>query len=346
MENMQNITVDEQIYKLASGNGINLYRIKTDKFKTNTIQVFFHDELCRERATKNALLPAVMRRGCGMLPTFKDIALYLEELYGASFDCGVVKKGERQIIHFYIDHISDKYTDGEKELFEKCFNLLFEIITNPVIEEGEQALCSPTKTASLNNSALDKAQCAFKKEYVEQEKVNLKNLIESRINDKVQYAVERCFEEMCSGEPFSIYEYGNVEDLDGINERNLFEHYISVIETSPIDIFVTGEIEDDRVLKAFERFNELNRKSVKKINSSFSKVEVDKVKDVEEKLEVNQGKLCLGFRTNIPPDDNRYYALVVYNSLLGGGGFMNSKLFKNVRERESLAYYIFSRVEK
>ncbi len=313
--------IEEQALKIASFNGIDIYRVRSEKFKTNSINIFFQDTLKREDVTKNALVPAVLRRGCKSFKTIQEIALYLEELYGAAFDCGVSKKGEQQIIQFYIDHISDKYTGENANLFEKCFNLLFEIITEPVLENG-----------------------VFKVDYLEQEKENLRKIIEGRINDKLQYSVERCLEETCKGEPFQIYEYGFIEDLNAIDGKDLYEHYGRMVKSLPVKVYIAGDIEDKALDAAIKRLKGLERGNIKGIAPAGIEKKAGGVKNITESLNVTQGKLSLGFRTNIPPGDRAYYALLVYNSILGGG--IHSKLFQNVREREGLAYYSFSRLEK
>ena len=318
---MQSSLVEERAVKVSSSDGIDVYRIATDKFKTNTINIFFHDNLSREYAAVNALLPAVLRRGCERFPTFQDIALYLEELYGASFDCGVVKKGEQQIIQFYIEYVSDEYTGEDAGLFEKAFDLLYEIITRPVLENG-----------------------ALKKEYVDQEKENLKRIIEGRINDKVQYSIERCFEEMCRDEPFGIYEYGSVSDLERIDEKRLYNDYKRMITSLPVKMFVTGNIEDKRLSLVAQKLSRLRRENLKKVGTGEVSREIKEVRHITDRMDVNQGKLSLGFRTNIAAGDREYYSLLVYNGILGGG--IHSKLFQNVREKASLAYYVFSRLEK
>ncbi|MDP4094906.1 MAG: pitrilysin family protein [Bacillota bacterium] len=316
------ITLKEELaVKLKSFNGITVYKISQDRFKTNTINIFFHDTLTRETAALNALMPAVLRRGCEKFPTFKDIAVYLEKLYGTSFDCGVAKKGEIQLIQFYIEYVADQYTQEGKGMFEKAFELLFEIITKPVTESG-----------------------IFKEEYVVQEKENLKRLIESRVNDKVQYAVDRCYEEMCGDEPFGVYEYGTAQDVDKITNKQLYEQYNKILGSLPIDIFVTGDTEDARILKMAEKFSSLNRVNIKNIKAGNISKQIEEVKNITEKMSINQGKLSMGFRTNTAPAEPDYYALMAYSILLGGG--MHSKLFQNVREKASLAYYAFSRLEK
>ncbi len=318
---MNTIALESHRTEFDSFNGIKVFRVKSGKFKTNSINVFFHDKLCRENAAKNALLPAVLRRGCESFPAIMDISLYLEDLYGASFDCGVTKKGENQIVQFYLEYVSDKYTKSNDNLTEKAFDLLYDIIIKPVTEDG-----------------------GFKKEYVEQEKKNLKELIESRVNDKMHYAVEKCLEEMCKDEPFSIYAYGDVEDYDEINEKNLYEHYKYFTQELPIYVFISGDLEDDKVRYITERLKKIQRGTTKPIENSHAVKNVDEVKNITEQMNINQGKLSIGFRANIDPNSDEYYSLLVYNSILGGG--LHSKLFQNVREKAGLAYYVFSRLEK
>ena len=305
-----------QLYKIDSFSGITIYNLKTEKFKTNTINIFFHDNLTRENASRNALLPAVLRRGCSRFPTFRDISLYLEELYGATFDCGVTKKGEMQIIQFYIDYVSDRYTGENSRLFEKAFDLLFEIITSPVLENG-----------------------VFKNDYVEQEKDNLRKLIESRVNDKMQYSVEKCLEEMCKDEPFGIYDYGSVEELKKIDAKGLYDYYVTFLQTLPISVYITGNVEESMIDNVIKKLSNIKRGNIKETNTGEVVKEVAEVRNITETMPVNQSKLSLGFRTNISSSDEDYYALVVYNGILGGS--IHSKLFQNVRRKKAWPIMLF-----
>jgi len=329
---MSNLLQEETVSRIASFDAIDVYTIRTDKFKTSSISVFFHTNLDRERVTKNAMIPAVLRRGCRRFPTFREIALHLEELYGATFDCGVTKMGERHIIQFYIEFVSEMFTEEGSNQFDRAFDLLYEIITQPVLENE-----------------------VFKDEYVKQEKDNLKQLIESRVNDKMLYAVEKCLEETCRDEPYGIYDYGFVSDLKDINAQNLYEQYTAMLKTYPVQVYIAGSASDKSVEKAIEKLKNLRPKTGGDFGDladnklfgpsqeSFNK-SITKVRNVVERFSVNQGKLSLGFRTNTRPGSKEYYALMVYNGILGGG--VHSKLFQNVREKASLAYYAFSRLEK
>lgn len=199
--------------RIKLGNGIYLNLIKTDKFKSNLLSFYFIRPLSKEEVTKNALIPLVLRRGTKNLPTNLEIEKKLEELYGSNFSVSVNKRGERQVIRFTMEWANDEYLNSNQG-FEPI-EILRDIIYSPAIEND-----------------------GFIKDYVSQEKENLRRRIEGKINDKRTYAIERCIEEMCRNERFSIYHLGYIEDLDGINEKNLYDHYRNILLTSPIEIFL------------------------------------------------------------------------------------------------------------
>lgn len=299
-------------------NGVNLHVDRLNKFKTTSINVYIQEEL-GENASKFALLPSVLNRGCEGYPTYKDITRYLENLYGASFRIGVGKKGERQFIQFNMEVVDDRYTD--QEIFTEAVDFILRVITRPVLENGY-----------------------FKRDNVEIEKRNQINQIRARINDKTSYAVERCFEEMCKGERFAIDRLGTEEMTNAIDEKNLYEYYVEVLRSNPIDIFVIGDVDEEKVKEIIRRAFDIQRENVKAISPTNVFHKVSKVKEVIDRFDVTQGKLSLGYRTNIAPDSDDYFKLVVFNGILGGGP--HSKLFMNVREKASLAYYAFSRLER
>jgi len=68
---MDTVISENKVSEVASFNGIKIYTIKSKKFKTNSINIFFYDDLTRENATKNAMIPAVLRRGCEGYPTIR-----------------------------------------------------------------------------------------------------------------------------------------------------------------------------------------------------------------------------------------------------------------------------------
>ena len=294
--------------------GINLHMIKTNKFKTNLLSVFLTTPLLKETITKEALIGSVLRRGCKTMPTTEQISINLEEMYGASFDCGIEKIGDNHVLKFYLETINDEFLPREENMLKKSIDTILEIVFEPLSENGE-----------------------FKKEYVKTEKENLKQIIEGKIDNKAKYAQDRCIEEMYNGKPYGLYKFGYVEDLEKITSKELYEYYKKMIEECKIDIFISGKIDTTETKEMVEKNTNITNLQGRKIviNKEQKLDNVEEPKIIEEKLDVTQGKLVLGL--NIPDTslDEKYVAMM-YNTILGGGA--NSKLFQNVREKASLAY--------
>lgn len=303
-------------YKQANiKNGIKLHIIQNDKFKTNLISIMITTKLERNNVTKNALIPSVLRRGTKILNTQEKIDERLEEMYGASLDCGLDKTGDNQVLKFYIETINDDYLPQSNEnMLENSINEIFNLVFNPYIENG-----------------------CFKKEYVEQEKDRLKQIIEGKKDNKARYAINRCIEEMYKNQSFGLYKYGYIEDLKSIDEKNLYEYYLKLISQSKIDIFISGNVynEVDNIIKENKVIEKLmDRDPIYNKANIKAKVSTDE-NIVYESMDVNQGKLIIGLDLNIDNEELRYETMI-YNSILGGSA--NSKLFQNVREKASLAY--------
>lgn len=296
-------------------NGIKLHTIKTEKFKTNLIAVMLTTKLDRKNITKNALIPAVLRRGTKFMQTQEEINKKMEDMYGASFDCGLDKTGDNQILKFYMETVNNEFLPQDAEnMIKSSIEKIFEIIFNPYLENG-----------------------VFKKEYVEQEKENIKQIIDGKIDSKARYALDRCIEEMYKNEPFGLYKFGYVEDLKDINEKNLYEYYLELIKTCKIDIYISGIVDENihNIIKQNENIEKLQERKPDFKEFELVKKENEEAKEIQESMEVTQGKLIIGLDVNILDKDARY-KIMIYNSLLGGSA--NSKLFQNVREKASLAY--------
>ena len=276
-------------------------KLQSNKFKTNLVALFITVPLTKENCTKNALLTSVLRRGTNNLKTQEEISKRLEELYGAGFNCGVDKLGNYHVLKFYLETLENTYTLNSENLLQEGINLLLDIVFNPLVE---------------NNG--------FNKVYVEQEKLNLQKLIESRKDNKALYAKERCLESMFTDESYALYKYGSVEDLSNINEINLYAYYKELLKNCKIDLYVTGNNIDNI------KVPEISSKNLPQIENLH--VTPEKPSIVNESQDVTQGKLIIGL--DVGNSDKAVVSM--YNTILGGGA--NSKLFQNVREKASLAY--------
>lgn len=303
--------------------GIKLHLIQTDKFKTNLIAVFLTLPLTQENVTKDALISAILRRGSKNMPTLTQINQELEEMYGASFDCGIDKTGDNHILKFYLESINDKFIPNKNEnILKQSIDKLLEIIFNPLTENNK-----------------------FSEEYLMQEKENIKRIINGRTDNKALYAYERCIEEMYKDKPYGLYKYGNIKDLENINAKELYEYYKNMINESKIDIFVSGDIKIDteKMLIENENIRNLKEREANYILNNIEKKEEAKETEVTEEMDVIQGKIVIGLDLTLNNVEQKYDALV-YNAILGGTA--NSKMFQEVREKASLAYTAGSNYSK
>ena len=299
--------------------GIKVHLIKNDNFKTDFTVVFLTIPLEKENITKNALIPAILRSGSHKYETYQKISEELEILYGASFDCGIDKTGDNLVLKFYIESINDNYLPQINNNLEKVLEILLDIIFDPKVTNDE-----------------------FEAEYIEIEKRNLEMIIKAQKDDKDQYAYDRCINIMYNNSGYGLSKYGNLEDLQAINSHNLYEQYKQLIDNAKIDIIISGDYEEEKILNYVET-NEL----IKKLNPRKEKINInkysteikdkkDKANEINEELDIVQGKLVIGL--DILPNelgDFRFIS-ILYNAIFGNG--VSSKLFQIVREKESLAY--------
>lgn len=271
-----------------------IYYENTQKFNTFYLGVCFHQPLKAVTAAKSRLLALVLSESCEKYDTKIELNKALSKLGGAELNIQTVKKGAELILQFIISAPA-----GSEEA---CFELLNEIIFHPLLRNNEFAVS--------------------KKEY-------LKNLIADKITDPKAYALDRCIELMFDGKGFGTDADGKKEDIDKIN--CLYEHYLHILSSSKTEIFVIGNIAEDKMLSHAEKyFGTL--KSGLMDTGSFKAAEA---KRVEEKANTEQTKLCIG----LDMGQGSRFEKMVYNEMLGGE---NSLLFNEIREKSSLCYYIGS----
>lgn len=299
--------------------GIKLHLVNTNLFKTDLSVIFITIPLDRNTITENVIIPELLKSGSNTYKKQIDISHKLDEMYGASLEVGVDKTGKNLVLKIYIESIDDEYLPEGEENFKNSIETLIDIAFNPYI---------------INDS--------FNDEYVNIEKERRRIAIETQKDDKDSYSYERTINIMYEDSGFGINKHGYLEDLHGINGETLYKRYKDIIQNGKIDIFIAGNIDEEYVKKLV-----LDNNYIKQLNeredsqyivdiTKCHKEKMDNVRTIEEKMDVTQGKLVIGLDVleRVEPDDR--FKILVYNTILGDGA--NSKLFRNVREKASLAY--------
>ncbi|MEO2204003.1 pitrilysin family protein [Paenibacillus pabuli] len=307
-------------FERGSQKEFRIHVMPTKRFKTFAISLYAGVPLQEETVTKVALTPFVLRRGTQSYPETTEFREQLEHLYGAGFGFDVYKRGDYQIVQFRMDTINDSFVGGDEQLLDRSFAFLGEVLTRPALEDGH-----------------------FRTAYVQSERETVRKQLESVVNDKMRYAAERSIEEMCKNEPYRLHPLGKRQDLPGIEPDALTTAYQTWLQQASMDLYVVGDTTLEEVESLVQKHFDVNRAHSSNYVTNQAVRGDKEVETVVERLNVNQGKLNMGLRTSITYGDPQYAAALMYNGILGG--YPHSKLFVNVREKESLAYYASSRYD-
>lgn len=295
------------------GPGFRLYCYPTTQFKNTTVALYQHNELGPD-CSALALLPPVLSRGSENHPDMQRIAMYMEELYGASFDDDLLKLGEHQTMELRLTLLNDRYALGGEPLLQDGMRFLSDILTRPATENGR-----------------------LREAVFELERENLVNFLRSIYDDKDSYAREQANKLMFKDEEYVRFEYGDEASLAALTPESLTDVYRRRLAESPVDLFVLGEVDPAAVAKTARECFQLPRGKVRAIAPDTVHPTPAAETVVFEKQALEQGKLVMTFATPVIACEQDHFPMSLFSAVLGG--FPSSKLFVNVREKESLCYY-------
>ena len=308
-------------YTKVKNSAYNLHIIKTNKFKTVTIQVKFKRKTVKEEITARNMLVNLLCMSNSIYKTPREMEIATEELYNLYYNGNSAMSGKYSIMTFEFTFLNEKYT--EKGMLNQSIDFLYNIIFKPNIIEEDG-------TTKFNTTGYNIAYTL------------LKNSMQSIKENPSYYARIRMLEELEKDTYISYRGYGYIDDLEKLDNKYLYEYYKSVLANDIVDIFVIGDVNSSQIEKLInEKFKEIT--SVKKTSEShFIRPTKPKklIHVVKEKQHINQSKLMIGCKIDEMTDFELKYVLNVYSYILGGGP--DSKLFKNIREKYSLCYHISS----
>lgn len=290
--------------------GVYFSSITDKRYKKNLISVAFSTQLSEDTATENVIVPVLLTKCNSKLPTYKAFNNKMSRLYASGIGGTAGRQYDLQTISFGAYYLDDIYALSGEKMTGIMTDILIDCLTSPVMENG-----------------------VFSEKFVELEKKTIIDNIETAINDKRSYAIERAMKTICKGEPASVCSYGTVEKAKLITPDSAYKAYRRMLETMPCEIICTGCSDFEGVAEKFAAaFKKAGRHDIENTTIALSPVKTQ-TEEVTERLTVNQSKLVLGFKSH--SDDDA--ALVLLQKIFGGT--TSSKLFRNVREKMSLCYY-------
>lgn len=290
--------------------GVYFSSITDKRYKKNLISVAFSTQLSEDTATENVIVPVLLTKCNSKLPTYKAFNNKMSRLYASGIGGTAGRQYDLQTISFGAYYLDDIYALSGEKMTGIMTDILIDCLTSPVTENG-----------------------VFSEKFVELERKTVIDNIETAINDKRSYAIERAMKTICKGEPASVCSYGTVEKAKLITPDSAYKAYRRMLETMPCEIICTGCSDFEGVAEKFAAaFEKVGRHDIENTTIALSPVKTQ-TEEVTERLTVNQSKLVLGFKSH--SDDDA--ALVLLQKIFGGT--TSSKLFRNVREKMSLCYY-------
>ncbi len=303
--------------------GVSLTYIQSRQFKTDYVSLNILRPLLEDEAPLGALLPSVLLRGTRTLPDMQAICACLDNLYGAGIEAISRKKGEVQLLGFYMDFIDNCYVPDGSDILSDALRFLGQLLLDPLLD---------------SDGLLPDA-------FVQSEKENLIRAIEAQYNDKQAWANQKLVEHMFRGEAYRVSRLGTAEQVRAITAEALTDYWRCILAESEITLFYLGQTPFEQVRDVLcTALAGLPR--AERLTSCGTELCLPDrpVEELSETADVTQGKLAMGFRTPDVGGTAQFPALVLCNAIFGGG--ITSKLFENVREKRHLCYYASSGLER
>lgn len=295
--------------------GVNIFTRKSEQFKTVNFSIKLKRPLNTEEAANRTVLTNVLQHSNATFQSAAAMRMKLDDLYGTVLYLDTAKQGNEQIILLNVETVNDHYLKTG-DVLNEVLALMHTVLFEPNLDE----------------------QGLFQQTIVDREKDMVVERIQSVFDDKSRYAQKRLQEILRPNHPVSTSVNGTVEAVQEITPASLKAAYEAMLTEDEIDIFVIGDIDERQMIEALKKafpFEGRTPIAVPEIPESHATTTYTK-----ETFDTRQGKLHIGYSTPVQFTSPDFPKMQIFNGIFGG--YPHAKLFMNVREKESLAYYCSS----
>ncbi|MEK4485239.1 pitrilysin family protein [Psychrobacillus sp. FSL H8-0484] len=303
-----------QQFELA--HGVKLYVRPTEQFKTINISFKWKQQLTLEQAAIRSVLANVLQYNNAEYPTNAAFRKRLDDLYGAVLYFDTAKKGNHHIFSLNAETVNDAYLSNEK-VVEEVFSLLHTVIFKPNMVDGK-----------------------FVDSIVKREKEQVIERIQSMYDDKTRYAQQRLLENILPNHAASITANGTVAAVQGVTNEQLVDMHETLLKKDELSIYVVGDVNMQEIKDKMEKYFQFTARTAQLKQEVEAPTTTNDKDFLHEIQDMKQGKLHMAYRTPITFFSKEFPIMQLTNGILGG--FAHSKIFINVREKESMAYYASS----
>ncbi len=308
-------------YKVYNCNSYRIHTIKTDKFKNCSMEIMFRNRLIKDEITANNMLVDMLMHSSKKFPKRRDVAIELENLYSASLRGFSTRIGNSVLLSFVLDFLNPKYC--ENGYLNDVLAMPFEMLLNPNVGDNEE----------------------FDQRSFNIIKNRIKSDIDSLKENAAKYAIRRSLSNMDENSPSSYYMVGYMDDLENITPSSLVETYNDVLDNYVCDIYVIGNLDMDEVVSIIKKkfINKTIKQDKKElyVDNQLRKKNIN----IEETGKYEQDSFVMIYNLDNLSKREKDFVIHLYNIILGSGG-LTSKLYKYLREENSLCYNVSSMYQK
>ena len=285
------------------------------RYKKSRLSVHLKIPLCRDNLTATALLPFLLERGCESFPDMTALKRRLNMLFGASLYVSAASVDFARVLSLTVEGIREEYL-GESGVASSRLDLLLDLLFHPVVSGG-----------------------GFKEDWVDIEREKLRMLILSEINDKRSYCLKQASEMFFMDDTRALAQNGYLKELESIDGKALYGVYRQMIAASTVEIINVGGDSGEIKEKLAAAFSAVER--APEPIEGMRAVPVSSERRGEVVFDVEQDKFAMILSAGRLLSEREQSVFRLANAILGASP--TSRLFMNVREKQSLCYYCASR---
>jgi len=295
--------------------GVHLHFIQSEKFKTNKIKVRFSAPMSEKTIAGRVLTASMLETSNALYPASQSFREKLANLYGANFSTSLSRRGLVHYLDINLSFVRDQFLSRKN------------VLTDEILDFLKASLFSPLSNGN-----------AFDAKTFEIEKKNVLTDLEAEIENHFYHAHRKLNDLFYDLSEMRIPRVGTVELVEKETAESSFATFQQMLKEDQIDFFFIGNFNEIAVRDKIQDFHFAEREQPLELmyQQNYSNVTRENL----EQREVHQSIIELAYHFSAQYGDSEHLPLIVLNGLLGG--FAHSKLFVNVREKESLAYTISS----
>ena len=295
--------------------GVFLNTLDAQKFNRCRITIRFQYPACRETATASAVLPLVLERCCADYPDMTLLSRRLAKLYGADLSVDNSTNGANRVLTVSVTGIKDEFALEGEDLTAEYADLVFGVAFRPYLVNGR-----------------------FDEEALAIERGKLRQQLQAEVNDKRLYCVRQARRRFFGDSLAGVERDGYLEEVDGVTPQLLTQAYEEMLCRASIEVTAIGA-KDETVRRLLLAALEGRRRDWQAPLPGLFMPRRQPDHQVET-MDMVQAKLCLLFTAGRCTGAQEIAASRLAMALYGGS--VTSRLFLNVREKQSLCYYCSS----